>query len=51
MALYANSKASKGKRYSPEDFNPYLIQVKASRRPKTREDVDKLIDKMKRFNG
>ena len=51
MALYANSKSSKGKRFSPEDFNPYLIQEKEARKPRTKKDVDQLIDKMKSFNG
>ena len=51
MALYANSKASKGKRYSPDDFNPYIISEKKAAEPKSKEDVNKLITKYKSFNG
>lgn len=51
MALYANSKASKGKRYSPDDFNPYSAQEKKNREPKTRQDINELINKNKSFNG
>ena len=51
MALYANSKAAKGKRYSPDDFNPYSVQEKKARKPKSKQDIDKLITKYKSFNG
>lgn len=51
MALYANSKAPKGKRYSPDDFNPYSVQDKANREPKTKQDINELINKHKSFNG
>lgn len=49
MALYANSKASKGKRYSPDDFNPYSIQDKNNREPKSKQDINELINKYKSF--
>lgn len=49
MALFANSKARKGKSFSPEQFHPYLKAVDDT--PKTKEDVDALIEKMKKFNG
>jgi len=51
MALYANSKSAKGKRFSPDDFNPYVFQDKKDAEPKTKEDVNKLINKYKTFNG
>lgn len=51
MALYANSKSSKGKRYSPDDFNPYALTDKQAAEPKTKEDVNELINKHKSFNG
>lgn len=51
MALYANSKAQKGKRYQPEDFHPFEAAKKEAERPKTRDDVNKLIQKNKSFNG
>lgn len=51
MALYANSKSGKGKRYSPDEFNPHSLMKKEMAKPKTRDDIDKLINKYKSFNG
>jgi len=51
MALYANSKSSKGKRYNPDEFNPYAMADKQASEPKTKEDVNELINKYKSFNG
>ena len=51
MALYANSKSAKGKRFSPDDFHPMFIQEKEARKPKTKEDIENLINKHKSFNG
>lgn len=43
MALYANSKAQKGKSYKAEDFHPFEVAKRQAAQPKTRADVDKLI--------
>lgn len=51
MSLYANSNASKGKRFKPTDFHPYHKMQIEEQQPKTRKDVDQLIEKLKRFNG
>ena len=51
MSLYANSKASKGRKFSPDDFHPYIAMEKAVRQPKTKEDVLAIVDKFKNFNG
>lgn len=49
MALYANSKAQKGKTYKAEDFHPFEIADRQNAQPKTRADVDKLINKKLTF--
>ena len=51
MALYANSKSAKGKRFSPEDFHPTSIMQKEERKPKSKDDIENLINKHKSFNG
>lgn len=50
MSLYANSK-SKNRKFSPDDFNPYVAMAKAETQPKNKEDVNALVEKMKQFNG
>lgn len=49
MALYANSKSSKGKTYSANDFHP-MSQMKTNQgQLKSKEDVAELLEKMRNF--
>ena len=46
MSLHANMNAGKGKRYSPDDFNPFTGKKSKSSAPKNTEDVQALRDRI-----
>lgn len=47
MSLYANSKASKGKSFKPQDFHPH--EQDTSSQPTTKEQVAEIVEEMKSF--
>lgn len=49
MSLYANSKARKGKSFTPADFNPYVAMENENSKPQTKDDVMDLVETMKSF--
>lgn len=51
MSLYYTSKQSKGKKATPADFHPYVQAELENKKPKTKDEVFALVEKMKNFNG
>ncbi len=49
MALFANANASKGKRYSPDDFNPFSKSKRNQGGVSSKEEAEALLEKMKKF--
>lgn len=47
MALQANMNAAKGKRYSPDDFNPYVTIAQENEGIETKQDVLDLFERAK----
>ena len=47
MALQANMNAAKGKRYSPDDFNPYVSIAQENEGIETKQDVLNLFERAK----
>ncbi len=47
MALHANMNASKGKKYSPDDFNPYVTVAQENEGIDTKSDVLELMERVK----
>lgn len=49
MALTANINAAKGKKYSPDDFNPYISTAQENEGIETKSDVLDLFDRAKKL--
>lgn len=49
LCLTANINSKKT--YKAEDFNPYHLSKKRSEMPKTKEDIQKIIEQHKNING
>jgi len=47
MALHANMNAAKGKKYSPDDFNPYVTVASENEGIETKSDVIDLMERVK----
>lgn len=49
MALHANMNAAKGKKYSPDDFNPYVTTAQENEGIETKSDVIDLMERVKKL--
>lgn len=49
MALFANANAAKGKRYGPDDFNPFVQMKRNQGGVSSKEEAAALLEKMKNF--
>jgi len=49
MALFANANAAKGKKYSPDDFNPFSKMDSNQGQVSSQEEAEALLEKMKKF--
>ena len=49
MALTANINAAKGKKYSPDDFNPYVTTAQENEGIDTKSDVLELMERVKKL--
>lgn len=49
MALFANANAAKGKKYSPDDFNPFSKMGSNQGQVSSQEEAEALLEKMKKF--
>lgn len=49
MALFANANAAKGKKYSPDDFNPFGKKQSQGAKISSKEEAESLLEKMRKF--
>jgi len=49
MALFANAHASKGKKYSPDEFNPFSQLDRNQGQVSSQAEADALLEKMRNF--
>ena len=49
MALFANANAAKGKKYNPDDFNPFSQIESQGGQVSSSEEAQALLEKMRKF--